>query len=71
MYVILYFDPLRIFVLARCSTPFQTSLNRILPFTIITSFIPEIELFTALSSFALQLKLKTSRSYISIELAVS
>ncbi len=51
-YVILYFDPLVLFVLARCSTPSQTSLNRILWFSDHYPYHLEIELFTALNSFA-------------------
>ncbi len=43
---------LHIFVFARCSTPSQTSLNRILRLATITRITIEIELFTALNSFA-------------------
>ncbi len=47
----LYFDP-RVFVLVWLSTPFQTSLNRILRLSISTRITLEIELFTFLNSFA-------------------
>ncbi len=47
----LYFDP-RVFVLVWLSTPFQTSLNKILRLSISTRITLEIELFTFLNSFA-------------------
>ncbi len=39
------------FCVSPCSTPSQTSLNRILQLSIITRIVLEIELFTALNYF--------------------
>ncbi len=59
----LYFDP-RVFVLVRCSTPSQTSLNRILCLSISTRITLEIELFTVLNSFTrVQLKRENLRDF--------